>query len=131
MDTVATTEKDWDRLRILSYCHCGWAMILAVFGCLFLVTMAFVPRREPPAFFGIWFTTPGGKIVIAIWIFAACSFLAGWLLAVRKQYLFCIALGSVSCIMVPFGTVLGVYTLMVLLRQGVRPSFDYKYFARP
>ncbi len=121
---MAIANQDRDRLRILSYCHLGWTLIVAGFGCLLFITMAFVPHRYPPAYTDYVFTTAGGKIVIASWILAACTFLAGWLLALRKQYGFCIVFAIVNCVIVPFGTVLGIYTLVILLRPRVKTLFD-------
>jgi hypothetical protein len=108
----------------VSFCQCAWALIMAGFGCLLFVAMEFTPRREPPAFIDFVFTIPGGKIIIASWVFAACSFLAGWLLALRKQYVFCMVFASVNCLIFPVGTIFGVYSLMVLLRPGVKALFE-------
>ncbi len=67
--------------------------------------------------------------------FAACFMIAGWafatlvimpdrLLARRKYYTFCFVMAAVECLFMPFGTVLAVFTLVVLLRESVKRMFE-------
>ena len=50
--------------------------------------------------------------------------LAGRNLARRRRYLFCQVVAGVGCMFMPFGTVLGVFTLVVLSRPAVRNLFQ-------
>jgi hypothetical protein len=55
---------------------------------------------------------------------SACIAFAGRFLRRRTHRTFCLAVAAVSCLFTPFGTVLGVFTLIVLSREGVRQAFD-------
>jgi hypothetical protein len=51
------------------------------------------------------------------WTFAALVLIAGSCIAHRKHYTFCFVMACVECLSMPFGTVLGVFTILVLNRQ--------------
>ena len=48
---------------------------------------------------------------------------AGRFLQERRNYMFCLVVAGVMCIFAPFGTVLGVLTIVVLMRESVRELF--------
>jgi hypothetical protein len=39
------------------------------------------------------------------------------------HYIFCLVIAAVECIFMPFGTVLGVFTIIVLQRPTVKAMF--------
>ena len=49
--------------------------------------------------------------------------LAGRYLARRERYTFCLVVAGVECMFMPFGTVLGVFTIIVLSRPSVKDLF--------
>jgi hypothetical protein len=49
---------------------------------------------------------------------------AGRFLARRKHHLFCLVVAGVECLFFPFGTVLGVFTIIVLMRPSVQQAFE-------
>ena len=48
---------------------------------------------------------------------------AGRRLAQRRSYMFCMVMAGVACMLTPVGTVLGVFTIIVLNRPSVRRLF--------
>ncbi len=72
-----------------------------------------------------------GWIFIAfasVWIlcgltFASCVFLTGRSLQRKRRYMFCLVMAGLECVFMPFGTVLGIFTLVVLLKDRVRELF--------
>ena len=54
---------------------------------------------------------------------AALIAFAGRSLQQRTRYLYCLVMAGVECIFMPFGTVLGVFTIIVLMRDSVKPLF--------
>ena len=48
---------------------------------------------------------------------------AGRFLAQRAYYTFCFVVAALECVFVPFGTVLGVFTIVVLQRPAVKEMF--------
>ena len=49
--------------------------------------------------------------------------LAGRSLARHRRYTFCLVVAAILCLFVPFGTLLGVFTIIVLVRSTVRARF--------
>ena len=50
--------------------------------------------------------------------------IAGRSLAMRKRYMFALVVACVECIFMPFGTVLGVFTIIALSRESVKALFS-------
>ena len=50
--------------------------------------------------------------------------LAGICLLRRKARVFCMTVGAIDCLFIPFGTVLGVFSFAVLARSSVRTLFE-------
>jgi hypothetical protein len=48
---------------------------------------------------------------------------AGIFLGRRKHYTFCLVMGCIECVFFPFGTALGVFTILVLVRESVKQLF--------
>lgn len=55
--------------------------------------------------------------------FAGLIAYAGRCLRTRRRYTLCVVVAGLACLAFPFGTVLGIFTLIVLLRPSVRPLF--------
>ncbi len=128
-------KQDEEHLKLLSIFHYivgGLAGIFAMFPILHFViglVIIFASGRiegkgePPPAFIGWIFVIFAGMIITAGWSFAVCVIVAGRFLARRKRYLFCLVMAGVECIFMPFGTVLGVFTIIVLMRESTKELF--------
>jgi hypothetical protein len=57
-------------------------------------------------------------------VFAAMKIYSGYCIAKRKNRVFCLLVAGISLIGFPFSTILGVFSLIVLLRDSVRDLFD-------
>ena len=77
----------------------------------------------PPAIIGWMFVIFAAVFITIGWVFAAFVLTAGRFLAKRRHYMFCLVMGGVECIFMPFGTVLGVFTIIVLMRESVKQLF--------
>jgi hypothetical protein len=80
-------------------------------------------NNQPPAFIGWLFVGIASFFILAGWTFAVLVAIAGRSIARRKHYQFCFVLACVECIFMPFGTVLGVFTILVLNRSSVKELF--------
>lgn len=80
--------------------------------------------NPPPPFFGWFFIIIAAIFILFGMASAICNFLAGRYLKQRKNYIFCLVMGGVNCMFAPLGTVLGVFTLLTLLREPVKELFD-------
>jgi hypothetical protein len=128
---------DADHLKLLSLFHFVGAG-LALLGILFLLAHfamfhAFLSNPKmwqdqklmpPPAeFFAMfkWF-----YLVFGAWFFAsgALNVISGFCLRARKHRTFSLIVAGINCVHIPLGTVLGVFTIVVLIRDSVRELYD-------
>lgn len=77
---------------------------------------------DPKEFFRIFrffYVAFGGWFVISLLF----NVLGGIFLRARRHRTFCLIVAGINCLHIPLGTVLGVFTLVVLLRDSVRDLF--------
>jgi hypothetical protein len=55
--------------------------------------------------------------------YSVALFLAGRFLGLRRHYLYCQVIAGVSCMLLPCGTILGIFTFVVLARPAIRARF--------
>ena len=63
-------------------------------------------------------------LILLGWALAIAMFLSGRCVARRTRYMYCFVVAGVECLMMPFGTVLGVFTIIVLSRPSVKALFQ-------
>jgi hypothetical protein len=129
-------NQDADHLRLLSIFHYVVGGLTALFACLPLfhlaigiaiVTGAFPKQpgqQVPDMLFGWIFIIMATVMILLGWSLAIAIIIAGRYLTQRTHYTFCLVVAAVECIMMPFGTVLGIFSLIVLNRSSVKPLFD-------
>ncbi len=129
-------NQDEQHLKLLAIFHYIVGGIIALFSCFPIIhlvigiIMIIAPEKmdsngqPPPAFIGWIFALVGGIIIVVGWILAGCVIAAGRFLTKRKHYLFCLVVAAIQCIFMPFGTVLGILTIIVLMRESVKEAFS-------
>ena len=126
--------SDKEHLKILSIFHYVVGGLGALFACfpilhvgigIAMVAGAFPNHNGngPPQAFGWLFIILPGFIILTGWTVAVCIIMAGRRLARFTNHTFCLVVAGVECIFMPFGTVLGVFTIIVLMRPSVRVLF--------
>ncbi len=83
-------------------------------------------NSAPPVLFGLFFVVIALIFIVIGWGIAVCILLAGMFLSKRKNYTFFLVVAGVECMFMPFGTVLGVFTLIVLTKEPVKQLFSQK-----
>ena len=131
-------KTDAEHLKLISVFHYVVAGMAALFACIPLIHLALglllvltpgkfgPPSNSPPAFLGFFFIVIAGFFILAGWTFAILVALNGRFLSQRRRYTFCFVMACVECMFMPFGTVLGVFTIMVLMRSTVKELFTPK-----
>ncbi|WP_462115580.1 hypothetical protein, partial [Lysobacter xanthus] len=79
--------------------------------------------NPPPPWFGWLFVGVGAMFVLGGLTLATFIAYAGRCLRTRRRHTLCLAVAGVECMLMPFGTVLGVFTLVLLTRSSVRAAF--------
>lgn len=127
-------NSDAEHLRLLSVFHYVVGGLAALFALLpvmhlfmgiAMVTGRFDegPNQTEARFFGWFFIVLASAMIVAGLAFATSMILAGRFLAQRVYYTFCLVVAALECVFVPFGTVLGVFTIVVLQRPTVKEMF--------
>jgi hypothetical protein len=80
--------------------------------------------QEPPAFVGWIFGGIGLAFFLVLLTLALLKFRAAICLRRRTSRTFCMVVAGISCLGVPYGTVLGVFTFIVLGRDSVTRLFN-------
>jgi hypothetical protein len=85
------------------------------------------PDEElPPEFLGWIFVVLGSLLFVSGIVMAICILIAGRSLALRKRYLFALVIACIECLFIPFGSILGVFTIVALSRESVKGLFSAK-----
>jgi hypothetical protein len=131
-------KEDPEQLRILGIFHfvvaglafLGVGLLCAHYTTIHALLAEPIPLKAQPAggpstgdFFGIfkWFYLMVGTLALAG---GFGNLLSGLLIFRRKLRIFSLIMAAVNCTMVPLGTVLGVFTIVVLLRPSVREAYQ-------
>ena len=124
-------NQDEEHLKLLSIFHYVVGGILGFFACIpiihliigiVMLTGAFGGDGPPPVV-GLMFLMGGLFAIAAGWTLAICLIVSGKRIARRTSYKFCFVIACISCAFSPFGTVLGVFTIIVLVRPTVKELF--------
>ena len=130
--------RDVEHLRLLSIFHYIVGGLIMLFSSCFImhVVMGLVMLFKPAAFntppgqapmppaFAWMFIAMGGLAVFGGWTIGGLTIYSGRRLALRRNRTLSLIVAGIDCLMVPFGTVLGVFTFIVLLRDSVQLLYD-------
>ena len=137
MQAPGGTKQDEEHLRLLALFHFVLAGLEAVLGLMPLMHVAMViamltgywpglPRGTTPMpdFMGWMFTIMGVVFILFYELLALLTLLGGLSIRKRRRYMFCLVVAGIGCLNMPLGTVLGVFTFLVLLRPSVKALFE-------
>jgi hypothetical protein len=136
---------DEEHLKLLSIGYlvsAGVAALFSLFGLLYVflgVMMSIIfseaakkgDQSPPPAFMG-WFLGIFGLVIFLLLIaMAILKFLTARCIKRRRSRAFCMVVGAISCLEIPYGTLLGVFTFLVLGRNSVKGLFEPQTASSP
>src|SRR6185369_4173216 len=136
MSEVIPQNRDHEHLRLLYMFHYICAGIMAVLASFPIVHLiigmfwAFAPSAlpggaaPPPPLVGWVFIFVATFMIVIGWTTAGLLAWAGRCIDRRIHHTFCIVMAAIECMFMPFGTVLGVFTIIVLVRPSVRLLFN-------
>jgi len=64
-------------------------------------------------------------------VMAICILIASRSLALRSRYTFALVVARTQCLFFAFGTILGVFTIVILSRDSVKALFDRTQLPAP
>jgi hypothetical protein len=125
-------SPDVDHLRLLSLFHYILGGILTAFGCIpiihvvigiLIVTGSLSGRNSPPVAMGFLFIGMGLLFILLIAGIGLCLIFSGRCIARRRHYMFSFIVAAICCLQMPLGTLLGVFTIIVLSRPTVKAMY--------
>lgn len=138
MESEAQIERtDSEHLKILSICHYVFGALQLMGGLVGLIFLTMggvffsgqLPTANPSeqmalqamgTMFSIF-----GLVMIGMCLLIGGAFIyAGRCLATTQGYMFCFVVAALECTSFPLGTALGVFTIIVLLRDSVKARFE-------
>jgi len=138
-------NQDREHLRLLAIFHyvgAGLAALFSLFPLLYTTIGAIFifaarhpsaagpkPGEElPPEFLGWIFAVVGLLLFLLGIAMAICILLAGRCLSRNKHYTFALVMACIECLFIPFGTILGIFTIIFAF-VFTRDRDGHLYFA--
>jgi hypothetical protein len=137
----APRSNDSEQLDLLVIFHYVIAGLGALFACFPLIHVGFgimmisSPESinqgassdpQPTAIIGYIFAIMGALFILLGWTVAIATFISGRYIRLRKKRMFSFVNAALLCIFFPLGTVLGVFTLIVLCRESVERIYQHQ-----
>ncbi len=129
---------DGEQLRFLAIAYWvtgGVTAFIALYGLVYVamgVMIAVTPSNDwvtepgpatPPDLFGWFLAAIGAAIVLLSAIVAALQVLTGFWIRKRRRRVLCMVVAGITCLGIPYGTLLGVLAFIVLGRSSVGQCF--------
>jgi len=126
-------NSEEQHLNLLSIFHYVVGALMALFPCVFIIhliigiamlTGSFDGEDQPPRFVGWLFVIFPSMAMLAGWTLATLVITAGRRLKRRTSYTFCLVIAGIECMFMPFGTALGILTIITLMKEPVKEMFS-------
>src|SRR5580658_6964373 len=130
-------------LRLLTVFHYVVGVLVVLFSSLFIIHIVMgalmltrggwpMPQtpglQPPPRLFGVFMIVAGSVGVLLGWTMGVLTIVAGRSIEQRRRHLFCLIVAGLLCMWAPFGTALGVFTLIILTKPHVREQFQTRRY---
>lgn len=129
-------DDNLQHLKLLSVFHYIVGGLSALFSCMFIIhivmgvfmlvspeSMTSENQAPPPEFVGYLFTFIGGFAFLFGIALSVCIIYSGILIKKRKKHLFSFVVACIECMFMPFGTILGIFTIIVLSKESVKQLY--------
>lgn len=137
-DIPQTTQEivENERLNLLAIAHYVFGGLSALLSCVLIIHfflglfIATAPHafgggnQGPPTFVGILMSLFSACIMVAGWLYGGLTIFSGLSIKRRQRRIFSLVMAVFNCLSIPFGTVLGVCTILLLTRESVKRQYD-------
>ena len=80
--------------------------------------------EAPPAWFGLFFILFAGLFILVGEALAFALIMAGRYIRQRRRHTFCLVASAIACVFFPFGTIIGVLSLILLTKPDIKALFE-------
>jgi len=132
-------NNDEEHLRLLSIFHYVVGGLGCLFSCMtiFHIVIGLIIIIAPekmgghndefmPGFAGWMFFIMGATFFIIGQAISIAIIMSGRFISKRINYMYSFIVGCVECMFVPFGTVLGIFSIIVLSKESVKKIYSPK-----
>jgi hypothetical protein len=132
-DLAPTAQEiiDSEHLRVLTIVHFVLGGLHALMSCLLIFHFVFGlilavgsqihgQGQLPPTIMGLFMSAFAGCFMILGWLFGGLTVYSGICIKNRRHRIFSFVMAAVNCLSIPFGTALGIFTILVLSRESVK-----------
>lgn len=125
--------EDEKNLDLLGTLHYVMGVLTALFACIpiihLVIGIAMLTgnlngEEVAPRAIGVVFVILASVIILAGWIFAVLIIISGSRLKQRRSYNYCLIIAFLQCLIMPLGTILGIFTILNLNKHTVRELFN-------
>jgi len=131
--------QDEQHLDILSILHYVYGGLMAFGGFIpliyvamgfFILSVSSMPGSgrgrgsPPPPEVGYFMIVVGLVAAVLLWVMAVLIAMSGRFISARKKRMFCLIIAGIECVNMPLGTILGVFTIIILCKETVTPLFE-------
>lgn len=140
MSEAEKQGKNLDTLAIFHYVVGGLGVVFSLMPIIHIglglaIVLGYIPMDEleaearedlpfEPEMFGWIFVIVGGACLLIGQAVSICIILSGRWIKQRRRHLFSFILGCILCMFFPFGTVLGVFTIVLLNKDVVKAIYQ-------
>lgn len=134
MEEKNRTGGSEDTIALLSVFHYvlgGLQYLASLLGLFYLVMgialgsgeLESAKNSAPPEAVGWIFGGIGVVIIILALVMGTITIRAGKCIRKRKNRMFCLVVDTILCVFLPFGTIVGIFGLVMLTRPEIRDQF--------
>ena len=124
-----------EQIKVLSICWYVWAGLQSLGMCFGAIYAGFgglmsaMIRADPNApreaeMVGWLFSAIGLFVVLLFLVGAVCSFLSARWMTAKRNRTYSLVIAALACLSIPFGTVLGIFTFLVLQKPEAMALYD-------
>lgn len=125
-------NKHLRTLEILHYvygafvCVTGLALVFVIGAGMLMQSdwMAGNSQEELPNWLGGFISTLGTVILVVVELVGLLNIYSGWSIGRRRNRTFSMVVSAVDCLSIPFGLLLGVFTLIGLSEESVKQEYE-------
>lgn len=119
-------RQDLEHLNVLAILHyvlAGLTALTAMLPMLYVALGFAMLAGGAPGEIALMVIAIGGGLAVLLLGSAVLVALCGYYLHKRKARTFCFVVAAINCTQMPLGTVLGIFTILVLSRDSVQELF--------
>lgn len=124
-----------DKIRLLSIFHYVLGGIMGLFSFFPVIHLVIgiavlaggfdgESNDVPPRFIGIFFIAIASLMILAGLTISTLVIINGRKLSKYRGYTFCFVIACIECAFMPFGTVLGIFTILALMDESAKELFN-------